>query len=272
MECVKVGSIEISFRRQGRGPTLLLLHGAVSDSRVWRVELESFSDEFTVVAWDAPGCGQSSDAPEVFRMVDFADCLAGFIEATDLQPAHVLGHSWGTTLALELCRRRPSMIASLVLVGAYAGWAGSLPPDEVQRRLGFALAAADMVDANQWDPTSMPGLFSDAMPADRAAELVTIMSDIRPAATRTMANALAEADLRDALSHVAVPTLLINGDADERSPVDVAQQLHEAIPGSALTVLAGLGHGCYLESAAAFEAAIRPFLRNQAATDMTRPR
>ena len=267
MEQVKVGSMEIAFRRRGRGPALVLLHGAVSDGRVWRVELESFSDEFTVVAWDAPGCGHSSDAPEGFRMGDFADCLAGFIEATGLQPAHVLGHSWGTTLALELYRRRPATVASLVLVGAYAGWAGSLPPEEVQRRLEFALAAADSVAVGQWDPTSMPGLFSDAMPADRAAELVAIMSDIRPAATRTMAHALAEADLRDALSHVGVPTLLVSGDADQRSPVHVAQQLHEAIPGSTLTILAGLGHECYLESAAAFDAAVRPFLHDQAAAD-----
>jgi len=213
MERVKVGGLEIAFRRQGRGPALVLLHGAVSDSRVWRLELESFSDEFTVVAWDAPGCGESSEPPEGFRMGDFADCLAEFIEAAGVQCPHVLGHSWGTTLALELCRRHPSMIASLVLVGAYAGWAGSLPPDEVQRRLAFALATAELVAAHQWDPTSMPGLFSDAMSADRAADLVAIMSEIRPAATRTMAYALAEADLRDALPHIAVPTLLVNGDA-----------------------------------------------------------
>ncbi len=199
-------------------------------------------------------------------MGDFVDCLAGFIEAAGLQHPHVLGHSWGTTLALELCRRHPSMTSSLVLVGAYAGWAGSLPPDEVQRRLGFALTAADIVDANQWDPTSMPGLFSDIMPADRAAELVVLMSDIRAPATRTMARALAEADLRDELARVAVPNLLVNGVADERSPVHVAEQLDRAIPGSTLTVLAGLGHECYLESAAAFDAAVRPFLRTQAET------
>jgi len=266
MEQIKVDGIEVAFRRQGRGPALLLLHGAVSDSRVWRIQIESFSDEFTVIAWDAPGCGESSDPPEVFGMGDFAGCLAKFIEAAALDRPHVLGHSWGTTLALELCRRQPSAVASLVLVGAYAGWAGSLPPDEVRRRLDFALAAADMVAMKEWNPRSMPGLFSDMMPDDRAAELVGIMSEIRPAATRTMARALAEADLRNALPDIAVPTLLVNGDADERSPVHVGQQLSEAIPGAMLTVLPGLGHECYLESAAAFDAAVRPFLRSMTPT------
>ena len=70
----------------------------------------------------------------------------------------------GPVLALEFCRRYPSMLRSLVLVGAYTGWAGSLPPSEVRQRLEFALRAADM-GPNAFDPTSMPGLFSDVMDA-----------------------------------------------------------------------------------------------------------
>ena len=65
MEHVDVGGLRVAFQRQGHGPVLLLLHGAVCDSRVWRVELESFSDAFTVVAWDAPGCGGSADPPDL---------------------------------------------------------------------------------------------------------------------------------------------------------------------------------------------------------------
>jgi pimeloyl-ACP methyl ester carboxylesterase len=122
---------------------------------VWRVELESFADAFTVVAWDAPGCGGSSDPPVGFGMGDYADLLSGFIEALDLGPAHVLGHSWGSTLALELCRRRASVVRSLALIGAYAGWAGSLPPDEVEHRLEFALHVAEL-GSNAFDPKGSP--------------------------------------------------------------------------------------------------------------------
>lgn len=262
MRYVDVAGLRVAFRQRGEGPVLLLLHGAVCDSRVWRIELESFADAFTVVAWDAPGCGGSDDPPEDFRMGDFADTLAGFVEALDLGRPHLLGHSWGSTLALELCRRRPALACTLVLVGAYAGWAGSLPPSEVQARLEFALSAADN-GPNCFEPTSMPGLFSDMMPIDRANELATIMSDIRPAGTRTMAYALAEADLRDALPTIEVPTLLVYGDADTRSPLSVANALHRSIPGSTLSVLPGLGHECYLESPTSFETVVRPFLLAQ---------
>jgi pimeloyl-ACP methyl ester carboxylesterase len=261
LEHVDVGRVRIAFRRAGQGPPLVLLHGAVSDSRVWRVELDAFADEFDVVAWDAPGCGGSSDPPEGFRMSDFADCLEGLIGELGLERPHVLGHSWGTTLALQLAAQAPATVRSLVLVGAYAGWAGSLAPEEVARRLAFALAAAESVESGGWDPTSMPGLFSDVMPADRAEELVSIMSDIRSSGTRAMAHALAEADLRPALGGLTVPTLLVNGDVDLRSPVDVARELEASIPRATLCVLPGLGHECSMEDAEAFAAAVLPFLR-----------
>ena len=97
----------------------------LGDSRDWRRQLEGLSDEFTVVAWDAPGCGESSDPdpPETFGADVYADCLAEFIEALELERPHVLGLSWGGGLALELYRRRPDLPRSLVLASAYAGWA-----------------------------------------------------------------------------------------------------------------------------------------------------
>jgi pimeloyl-ACP methyl ester carboxylesterase len=192
-------------------------------------------------------------------MGDFADCLISFLELVGVDRTHVVGHSWGSTLALELYRRRPSIVRSLVLVGAYAGWAGSLPPDEVTQRLEFARRVADL-GPRAFDPTSLPGLFSDAMSDETAKDLAAVMSEIHPAGTRTMADALAEADLREMLGQIAVPTLLIYGDADERSPLHVAHELHRSIIGSTLTVLPGLGHECYLESPAIFEEELRKFL------------
>src|SRR5437660_259439 len=129
MDQIEVAGLRVGYRRAGGGPPLVLLHGMLSDGREWRRQLDELSDEFTVVAWDAPGCGRSSYPPETFRMPQYADCLAAFIEALGMGRPHVLGLSFGGALALELYRRHPAIPRSLVLVSAYAGWAGSLPAE-----------------------------------------------------------------------------------------------------------------------------------------------
>ena len=60
---VEVGGLRVAYVRAGQGPPLILLHGGLSDHREWRRQVEDLSDGFTVVAWDAPGCGDSSDPP-----------------------------------------------------------------------------------------------------------------------------------------------------------------------------------------------------------------
>ncbi|HEX7311951.1 MAG TPA: alpha/beta hydrolase [Gaiellaceae bacterium] len=263
MDHVEVAGMRIAFERAGVGPPLVLVHGAVCDRRVWRYQLDALSDEFTVVAWDAPGCGGSADPPESFRLRDYADALAGFIAALGLGRPHLLGHSFGGALLLELYRRHPAVPPTLILVASTAGWAGSLPGAEVEQRLTFALDVADRLPG-KFEPTSMRGLFSKVMSPETVDGLVAIMSEIRPVATRAMAHALAEADLRDVLMTIDVPTLLIYGDADERSPLSVAEDLRDGIPGSRLVVMAGLGHECYLESPEPFNAEVRGFLQSVA--------
>jgi pimeloyl-ACP methyl ester carboxylesterase len=259
---VEVSGLRIAFERAGEGPPLVLVHGAVSDCRVWRPQLDALANEFTVVAWDAPGCGKSEDPPESFRLPEYADVLAGLIAALELRPTHVLGHSFGGALVLELALRHPLAVAKLVVAGGYAGWSGSLSGTDVERRLAFALDVADRLPGG-FEPTSMPGLFSARMPDRAAAALKTIMSEIRPAATRSMAHALAEADLRGELPSIRMPTLLIYGDADERSSPSVAQDLHRRIPKSRLVMLPGLGHECALEDPDRFNFEVRTFLRSR---------
>jgi pimeloyl-ACP methyl ester carboxylesterase len=79
-----------------------------------------------------------------------------------------------------------------------------------------------------------------------------------------MALGLAEADLRDLLPLVETPTLLVYGNADERSPVRVGEELNRAIRHSRLEVMAGAGHECYLEFPDEFNSLVRGFLRSLA--------
>jgi pimeloyl-ACP methyl ester carboxylesterase len=94
VEVIRANGLEIASERAGAGPPLVLVHGAGDDSRVCQPQLAALADEFTVVAWDEPGAGSSSDLPVDFGMADYARCLGALIEALALGPAHVAGFSW----------------------------------------------------------------------------------------------------------------------------------------------------------------------------------
>ncbi len=195
MSKVDVSGLRIGYEQEGTGPPLVLLHGGFGfDSRSWRRQIDAFADEYTVVAWDAPGCGRSSDPAPTFRLPEYADCLAGFVRALDLHQPHVLGLSFGGALALQLFARHPAVPRTLILAGAYAGWAGSLPPDEVDRRVA-RLAADVQRPPDEWLPSYLPGLLTEAAPPEIVEEVKSLMSGVRPAANETMLRAMAEADL-----------------------------------------------------------------------------
>jgi pimeloyl-ACP methyl ester carboxylesterase len=261
MNQIEIDGLRIGYRKAGAGPPLVLLHGFVGDSREWRREIDDLSDEFTVVAWDAPGSGASSDPPATFRLPDYADCLAAFLDALGLQGPHVVGLSFGGALALELYRRHPMRPKTLVLASAYAGWTGSLPPEVVGQRLEQTIRAADSPPA-EFVHSMVPSMFSDSPPPDPVEEFRRIMLEFHPDGFPVMARALAEADLRDILPNIAVPTLLLYGDKDVRAPLNVARDLHSRIPASRLVVLPGVGHMSSVEAAGRFATEVRGFLRS----------
>ena len=260
MEHVDVDGVGIAYTRAGSGPPLVLLHGAPSDSHIWQWMLPALSRGHTVVAWDAPGFGESSNIDDRWRAPQFADALAAFIAALGLQRPHLVGHSFGTMVALSLFQYHPAVPASLVLVGGYAGWVGSLPPDEVARRREMFLAMAELGDT--FDPKAYPGLFSDLIPADRDTAMASMMREnIRPATIRAVGHLAAETDLRPVLATIDVPTLILHGAADLRSPLTNAEALHAAISTSQLVVLPKLGHACVVEDPEACAAEIRRFVK-----------
>jgi pimeloyl-ACP methyl ester carboxylesterase len=261
METIAVDGLRIAYERAGTGPPLVLLHGYVGDGpTLWRRQLDELCDQFTVVAWDAPGAGGSSDPPESFGMAGYADCLAGFINRLRLGRPHVAGLSFGGALALALYRRHPAIPATLILASAYAGWGGSLPAEVAEQRLQQALVLADL-SPEEFVGALLPTMFSDGTPPESVDAFGASMLAFHPAGFRAMARASAE-DLRDVLPLIGVPTLLVCGDKDVRAPRTVAEDLHAAISGSTLVVLPNTGHVCNIEAPEAFNRAVRSFLRD----------
>lgn len=267
MQVVHVNGLELVFERVGQGPPLVFVHGAAEDSRIWQPQLASLTDEFTVVAWDEPGAGRSSDVPADFSLADYADCLAELIGTLALGRVHIGGLSWGGTLVQELYRRHAELVATLILVDTYAGWKGSLQATEVEARVEGArrmLAAP----RSEFDPT-LPGLFAGDPPAEFVALLAEIAADVRPESLQVQLELMAEADQRDLLPRITVPTLLVWGEQDVRSPLGVARAFEEAIPDARLVVIPNSGHVSNLEQPERFNQAVREFCR--AYSDRTTP-
>jgi pimeloyl-ACP methyl ester carboxylesterase len=259
VEVISANGLEIAYTRVGSGPPIVFVHGAAEDGRVWRPQLAALADEFTLVAWDEPGAGRSSDLPAGFRLVDYANCLAALIERLELGRSHVAGLSWGSTVVLELYRHHPELVATLILASAYAGWKGSLPREEVDARVQ-GVRRALRASTEELD-LALPGLFADGPPTQFVPLLEQIAGDVRPESLRTQLYVMAEADQRDLLPRITVPTLLIWGELDTRSSLSVAHQFQQAIPNTTLVVIPRAGHLCQLERPEQFTRAVREFCR-----------
>jgi pimeloyl-ACP methyl ester carboxylesterase len=258
MRHIKVNDLSIAYNQTGNGPVLVLLHGFTIDSRVWELQIDALSEDFMVIAWDAPGAGQSSDPPETFSLTDWADCISALLDSVHVEKAHILGLSWGGILAQEFYHRHSHRVLSLILVGAYAGWKGSLSQPVAEERLATCLRDASL------QPTAfvskyLPGMFGYSPSTEAREKLANTMADFHPIGFRLMAMSSANADTRNILRTIKVPTLLVWGEKDKRSQISVARQMHDAIPGSKLQIIDGAGHVCNLEAPDQFNKIVKDF-------------
>lgn len=258
---VEVGGLSIAFERAGSGTPVVLTHGFVGDAHAtWSGQIDDLSEEFTVIAWDAPGSGGSTDPPEDFGMDAYAACLVGLLRELRIERAHLVGLSFGAALALAAFRRNRGLVRSLSLVSGYAGWHGSLGTAEADRRLARSLAAS-WLSGDEFVAAMAPSMFSPSAAPDLVLPFLDSVRRFHPRGFRAMARA-SYTDQRDVLGEVDVPTLLLHGDRDVRSPVAVGEALSAAVPGSELVVLPDVGHAIPAEAPAATTRELRRFLRS----------
>lgn len=258
LHSVEVDGQTIAYRQAGEGAALVLLHGFLCDSRCWRHQLSHLSDQFRVVAWDAPGAGSSSDPPNTFTTASYVHCLAGFLDAIDIERAHVLGLSWGGILAQEFYRLYAKRFHSLILADTYAGWRGSLPETVWKERLATCRQDASRAP-EALVAKFLPGVFTDAAPQRLREELSAIVSEFHPVGLRLMSLSSAEVDTGVLLPSIDVATMVLWGDDDRRSPLHVAEQFHAAIPSAELAIIPSAGHLSNMEQPDVFNGHVRRF-------------
>ena len=256
--------LAVGYRRAGRGDALVLLHGFLCDSRCWLPQLAGMSDSFTVIAWDAPGAGASSDPPGQFTTTDYARCLADLLDAIGVGRAHIIGLSWGGILAQEFYRQYRERVRSLVLADTYAGWRGSLPEAVWKQRLATCLTDSTGPPAALVSKF-VPGALSDSAPPKVREQFAAIVREFHPVGFRLMSLSSAEMDTRDLLPTIRVPTLVLWGQDDRRSSLAIANQLYTSIPDAELAIIPRAGHLSNMEQPETFNLRVRRFCAKYAA-------
>ncbi len=243
--------------RAGQGPTLLLLHGIGASATAWSAQMERLGGEFTCLAPDLPGYGDSPDP----RGAGLDAIVADVTEVLDGQPAHVLGVSFGALTALALARTRPELVRSLVLADATLGRASSTAEERerwLRHREGLAneLATRSVERAGE-----IAG--RNATP-EVIEEIARHMRRARPSGYMAVARAIAETDARPWLSSIGQPTLLLCGEDDRVTGMGVSQTLLDQLPKTRLVVISGAGHAPHVEQPDRFAEAVRAFLQSGA--------
>lgn len=258
---VEVGGLDIAYERAGSGPLVALAHGFVGDARAtWGAQIDALADDFTVIAWDAPGAGGSTDPPDDFGMDAYADCWAAFLRALGVERAHLIGLSFGGALVLATFHRQRGLASSLTLVSGYAGWLGSLGTKEADQRLARSLEASRLTP-DEFVTAVAPSMFSSSADGPDVTAFLESVRGFHPSGFRAMARASHE-DQRHVLAEVDIPTLLLFADHDVRAPVSVGEAMHDAIPGSELVVLTGPGHVSTAEAPDDVTRELRRFLHS----------
>jgi 3-oxoadipate enol-lactonase len=126
MSTVAVGDIQLAYGMEGEGEPVLLLHGQGAHGRDWSLQTAALSKRYRVVYFDQRGHGGSSVTKRPYTMELLAKDAAGLCRALSLGPCHVVGHSLGGMVALQLALDFPALVRSLTVVNStpvgYGSW------------------------------------------------------------------------------------------------------------------------------------------------------
>jgi len=260
-ESVTVGEHTIGFLRAGDGPPLVMLHGIGGNATQFIHQMDGLADSATVIAWDAPGYGESSDPGDEWLMPDYAAILAGFLDALGLDRVALLGQSWGGSLAQTFVGLYPERVSRLILSDASMG--GRSQPEETRlATLKGRLDALESMTPAELAVARAPAVLGPNPSAEVMREAETMMAAIRPSGYRRAAIALAEIDTRPFHAGITVPTLVIGGEHDKITPPSGAATLASAIRGARHVTIPGIGHLSGQEDPETYNAAVIEFLRD----------
>ncbi len=244
----------------GTGVPIVLIHGVGMSQQVWAPQVQGLSAGFRVVVYDMLGHGQSAMPEQTRDIGDYATQLVQLLDALDIAQAHIVGHSMGALITLEMAIAHADRVHSATaLNGVYCR-------TDAQRA---AVAARARALAERGKPSSVLDTIHrwfgcPVPPQDRAAaDLCTELLQQVPLAGYARAYRIfSESDRRHhgRLQHIRVPTLIATGELDPNSTPSMSEAMHAGIERSLLSILPGQRHMMSLVATDAVNALLRNFI------------
>lgn len=267
---VTVEGIAVHYRRAGRGPALLLLHGLVGSAANWNRNIDFLARNATVYALDLFNMGESERVLGLDAGLEAtADRVAACMAALGLRDADIAGHSHGGAIAMMLAARHPNRVRRLVLFAPANPFCDLGQPliSFYRTRLGGWFARRIPALPRRLHATALSRMYGDP---------TRVTEGILEGYTRFLNPGTVEHvlrivrgwaddmnDLRKVLGQVALkPTLLIWGDRDRAVGLASAERLRELLPQARLMVLPGVGHVAFSEAPELCNPAVRDWLRS----------
>ena len=254
---VTVGGKRLSARVAGGGTPIVLFHSLLADQSSFDLIAQPLAKSHQVVVLSLPGFGDSDFVGSSLEAI--ADHIAAGIQALDFrQQPILLGNGYGGFIALLSAIRHPGIASRLVL--ADCGAAFSEPGRAAFRGMS---AAAKEKGLGAIADVAMRRLFAPEFQQQNPAlieERKKRFLAVDPQTFHGACDALATLDLRQHLSSIAVPALILVGEQDEATPPPMAQELCAGLPNAKLIVLAGCAHVPQLQAPGVFMDAIRGFI------------
>jgi proline iminopeptidase len=281
---IPVGGTQLHSREIGKGTPIIVLHGGPDfDHRYLLPDMDRLADAFRLIYYDQRGRGRSAagvEPADVTLESEMAD-LEAVRRHFAVDSAVLLGHSWGTLLALEYALRHPERVSCLILMNPAPASHADFQLLRRERRERWAAdveqlkAMAATAGYKEGDPDAVAAYYRIHFKAalKRSEDLEKVLSSLKASFTRDgilKARAvedrllqetwLAEGyDLHPRLGKLQVPTLVIYGD-HEFIPAACANHIAAAIPTARLVTMKDCGHFSYLECPDAVGKEIRGFL------------
>lgn len=247
---------QLAFQRQGQGTSLVLVHGFLGGSAMWRDQIAYLSTSFDVIAPDLPGYAASKHVKHPNSIVEYAECVLEFLSKLGVEEFYLLGHSMGGMIVQQMSLLAPTRVKKLITYGT--GPVGVLPGRfetiaQSRHRIeteGLATAAERI--AATW--------FVAGKDAPGYALCKELGAQASISAALACLGAWEDWNVSSDLDRINAPTLVLWGDRDQSYLWAQPEALWRGIPDSYLAVVPGCAHNVHMEKPDLFNRLVADFL------------